>query len=259
MLKKFIAASMSALLATVLFVSSASAATIVVTPADEQGWSTADTRTGGDVNFVTDATSPLPTGALQLTTDATTAAKAQYLKTTNIPLSSITDLSYSTKQNSGPVHAAASYQILVNLNGTSTGFTTLVYEPYINGTVIPGEWQTWDVDAGQLWSSRSFTEGTCSVTAGAGGAPFYSLEDLQAACPNAVVVGFGVNIGTYNPSYDVLTDAVNFNGTVYDFELAPVVPESATTKEECKNGGWMTFGIGYKNQGECVASVVSQN
>jgi len=37
-------------------------------------------------------------------------------------------------------------------------------------------------------------------------------------CPNAVVAGFGVNIGSNNPSYNVLTDLVNFNGDVYDFE-----------------------------------------
>lgn len=227
---------MSALLVTVLFASSASAATIVVTPADEQGWSTADTRPGGDVNFVSDPTSPLPTGALQLTTDATTAAKAQYLKAVSIPLSDITDLSYSTKQTSGPVHAAASYQLLVDLNGGTTtdgGFTTLVYEPYQNGTVLPGVWQNWDVDAGQFWSSRSYTDGTCTVTAGAGGAPFYTLEDLQTACPNAVVIGFGVNIGTFNPSYDVSTDAVTINGTTYDFELVPPLAATASGSSAC--------------------------
>ena len=37
-------------------------------------------------------------------------------------------------------------------------------------------------------------------------------------CPDAVVVQFGVNVGSNNPGYVVRTDLFNFNGTVYDFE-----------------------------------------
>jgi hypothetical protein len=236
------------------------ASTVVVTPTNTQGWSTADTRPGGTVSFVADNTSPYPTGALQLTTDATTAAKAQYLHEENSPLASVTELSYWTKQVSGPAVADASYQVLVDLNGAATGgFTTLVYEPYQNGVVTPGVWQQWDVDAGQFWSSRTFTEGTCAVVAGAGGAPFYSLALLQSTCPDAVVVGYGVNIGTFNPSYVVETDGFNFNGTVYDFEQFLV----ATTKDQCKDGGYVNVtdaeGNAFKNQGQCVSYVVQNS
>jgi hypothetical protein len=268
----------------------AAATTVVVTPSNTQGFSTADTRPGGAVAFVSDPTSPLPTGALQLTTDATNEAKAQYLHATNTPLSQITELAYQTKQVGGPAVADPSYQLAVDLNGATTGgFTTLVYEPYWNGTVTPSVWQAWDVDAGQFWSSSSFTEATCTVTSGAGGPPFYTLAGLQAACPNAVVLGFGVNIGTYNPSYTVEADALNFNTTVYDFELDPVVtptpsasptlaptatPTSTPTiapsatpsltptpspavlgsKDECKNNGWKNFtNPTFKNQGQCVS------
>ena len=35
---------------------------------------------------------------------------------------------------------------------------------------------------------------------------------------------------------------------------APALP---TTKDECKNGGWRTFGV-FKNQGDCVSFVVHQ-
>ncbi len=227
MLKKILTTGVTvAVVGTLALVTLVSAATTtVVTPSNTEGWSTADTRPGGAVNFVADATSPFPGGALQLTTNASTTAKAQYLHATNTPLSAVTDLSYYTKQVSAPfLGAAASYQVIVYLNGTSTGFTTLVYEPYHNGTVATGTWQQWDVDAGQFWSSRSFTDGTCTVTAGGGGAPFYTLAGLQAACPAAVVIGFGVNIGSNNPSYDVYTDGVVFNETTYDFEL--VLPDT---------------------------------
>ena len=233
--------------------------TLVVTAANTRGWSTEDTRPGGTVSFVEDATAPAGSGALGLTTDATTAAKAQYLHATSTPLADVTALSYYTKQNSASFPGGdASYQLLVNLcPGNSTAqFTTFVFEPYQNGVVIPGVWQAWDVDAGQMWSSRSVTcDGAGSVVAGGGGAPFYSLAALQSAFPNAVAVGFGVNIGTFNPAYDVEADLVRFNDTAYDFEVFST-PSSA---EECKNGGWSTFNPPsgpYTNQGQCVASVV---
>jgi hypothetical protein len=242
--------------------------TIVVTPANQQGWSTADTRPGGAVNFVLDSSAPSGVGALQLTTDATTTAKAQYMHAASIALADVTDLSYYTRQVSSPLFAGAdpSYQLPVCLGGATptscTGFTTLVFEPYENiglgtpgGVVIPNVWQKWDVDAGQFWSSRTYTDGTCSVVAGAGGAPFYSLAALKSMCPNAVVAGFGVNIGTNNPAYDVYTDLFNFNGTTYDFEPYEV----ATSKDQCKNGGFATVkradGSAFKNQGDCIQYV----
>jgi hypothetical protein len=258
MIKKIVSGSVLTLAAIITFATLAHAATVVVvTPTDTQGWSTADTRPGGAVNFVADATSPFPDEALQLTTNASTTAKAQYLHGATTTLANVTDLSYYTKNVSGPDFAAPSYQLIVLLNGTSSGFTTLVFEPYQNGTVATGTWQFWDVDAGQFWSSRSFTDGTCSVTAGAGGAPFYTLLGLQAACPNATVVGFGVNIGSNNPSYDVYTDGVTFNDTTYDFELS-VPPTGPQTADDCKDGGWMTFtNPEFRNQGQCVSFVVS--
>jgi hypothetical protein len=249
--------------------------TIVVTPANQQGWSTADTRPGGAVTFVLDSTAPSGIGALQLTTDATTAAKAQYMHAANIPLASVTDLSYYTRQVSAPLFAGAdpSYQLPVCVGGFGTptpsnptgciGFTTFVYEPYENpglgtpgGVVIPNVWQQWDVDAGQFWSSRTATDGgSCNVVAGFGGAPFYSLAVLKTMCPNAVVAGFGVNIGTFNPSYNVYTDLFNFNGTTYDFEPYEV----ATNKDQCKNSGYLSVkradGSAFKNQGDCIQYV----
>ena len=228
--------------------------TVVVTPLHPQGWSTADTRPGGTVSFVADATAPAGTGALELTTDATNAAKAQYMHATSTAIADVTELSYETKQNSGPAVAAPSYQLAVELNGTS-GFTTLVYEPYWNGTVTPGTWQTWDVESGQFWSSASVTCSNGAVTSGAGGPPFYTLRDIAAMCPDAVVIGFGVNVGTYNPNYDVETDLVDFDGTSYDFEQ----DVTASSADQCKDNGWNTVaradGTAFAKQGDCVQYV----
>ncbi len=204
----------------------ADASTVIVAPSNTQGWFAEDQRPGGNYAYIADATSPLPTGALQLTTDNTTASKIQYMHPANVNLADVSAMSYNTKHVSGPNEADPSYQLEVDLNGTSASYTTLVYEPYWNGTVNDtGTWQNWDVmaNSAQLWSSKSFTDGSCSVTAGAGGAPFYSLASLKAACPNAVVLNFGVDVGTYNLNYNVETDGVNFNGTTYDFEQ--VIPD----------------------------------
>jgi hypothetical protein len=232
----------------------AAASTVVVTPAHLQGWSTADTRPGGAVNFVADATTPAGTGALQLTTDSTNTAKAQLMHETNTAIADVTELSYETKQNAGPAVAAPSYQLAVELNGTS-GFTTLVYEPYWNGTVAAGTWQSWDVGSGRFWSSGTVACSNGGVTSGAGGPPFYTLGDIAAMCPDAVVVGFGVNVGTYNPNYDVETDLVDFDGTSYDFEQ----DVTASSVDQCKDGGWSSVaradGTAFANQGDCVQYV----
>lgn len=236
--------------------------TIVVTPANTQGWVEADVRPGGEVGFVSDEAAPYGQGALQLTTDETNTAKAQYMHEADVALTEVGQVSYFNKTNAGPASAAASYQLAVDLNGEAEGgFTTLVFEPYWNDDATPlvqGEWQEWDAYAGEWWSSRSFAEGDCEVVAGAGGPPLYSLSELQASCPEAVVQGFGVNVGTYNPSYDVNVDGINFDGTVYDFELV----NAPTSKEDCKKGGYLNLtdadGSAFKNQGQCVSYMARQ-
>lgn len=241
----------------VLTIGAARAATmtVVVTPAHSQGWGTADTRPGGEVNFVSDSSSPYPSGALQLKTDSTNSAKAQYMHEASVPLDEVTELSYYTKQNSASFAGGdASYQLPMFLNGSS-GFTTLVYEPYQGGggAVVPGTWQSWNVDAGLFWSTRTVTCSNGVVLGGAGGPAIHTLEAVKTACPEAIVLGFGVNIGSFNPAYDVEVDGVNFNGTTYDFELTNV----PSSKDNCKQGGWMSLtdqnGQAFKNQGQCVS------
>lgn len=232
---------------------------IVVTPTATQGWTTADSTPGGAVGFVSDATAPLGAGALQLTTDTTTAAKAQYMHPAATALADVSELSYQAKQVAPATapdafYADPSYQLTALLNGT-TGFTTLVFEPYQNaaqGSIVNNTWQRWDVAAGVVWSTRTVT---CSNGTLVPRPAMYTLAQIKSTCPDAVVTGYGVNIGSNNPSYNVETDAFDFNGTVYDFEPYQV----ATTKSECKHGGWATLrradGSSFKNQGSCVRYV----
>jgi hypothetical protein len=212
----------------------AAAGRVVVTPTNQHGWSTADTRPGGTVTFVSDPTSPYPAGALELTTDLTTTAKAQYLHAANARLASVKRLGYWTKQVSGPPVADPSYQLVMCLNGgngaTCSGFTTLVFEAYQNpaeGPIVPGMWQPWDVASGLFWSTRTVVCSNGAVAGTPGGPATYTLDMIRSLCPGAIVEGFGVNIGSNNPGYVVRTDGFRFNGRIYDFQLT----------DECGDGG----------------------
>jgi hypothetical protein len=238
------------------------AAQIVVTPANTQGWSKDETAGTGEVNFVVDASAP-GAGALQLKTFGP-ADRAQYQHGASTLLSSITELSYDTKQVSGPPEAAAAYQLescLVSATPTTCGgYTTLNFEPYLNpasGPIVAGVWQSWDVDAGLFWSTRTVTCPNGIIQGGAGGSGgLYTLSAIKTACPNAIVLNHYVNVGSgATLPYDVYTDTVNFNGTIYDFEPFLV----ATSASQCKKDGWKTLfradGTPFKNQGDCIQYV----
>ena len=267
--RKFVAITVGALSMCLGIIGTASAATtVIVTPTNTQGWSTADTRPGGAVTYVAgDAPAGGGSASLQLTTDLTTTSKAQYLHNTSTPLSSISNLSYWTKQVSAPFPGAdPSYQLPSCLNGvvgtsTCSGFTTLVFEPYQGGLgpVVPGAWQQWNVSQGLFWSSRTVVCSNGTVVGTPGGPAAYTLAQIKTMCPSAVVVQFGVNIGSNNPGYTVRTDLVNFNGTTYNFEVA----NTPTNKDQCKNGGYAQYtdasGKPFTNQGQCVSFVKHQD
>ncbi len=244
----FVAGAAAVTLAVGVFASSFAASTVIVTPTNVD-WSTAETRTNGDVNFVADADTPYGDGALQLVTGAATGSplqdKAQYLKATSTKLVDVNNVSYWTKQVSASFAAGLpSFQLPVCLYGlneaqtncanvpetATSSFTTLVYEPYVdkgNAAVLSNTWQEWDVAAGKLWSSKTVA-GLVSTQ----GSTTYMLADLKNSYPDAVVFQFGVNVGSNNPNYDTRVDGIVFNETTYDFELvapdesAPSIPQN---------------------------------
>ena len=97
---------------------------------------------------------------------------------------------------------------------------------------------------------------TCSngVVGGTPGGPAgYTIGQVQTMCPSALVIGFGVNIGSNNPGYVVRTDGFDFNGTTYDFQLT----NTPTSKDQCKKDGFVNLtdaqGNAFRNQGQCVS------
>ena len=179
-----------------------------------------------------------------------------------MPVASINELSYSTKQNSASFAQGDAVVPLTlsrrpnwhDLRRLHDLRLRALREP-AQGPVVADLWQSWDVDAGLMWSSRTYT-GTARVCGGRRSRRRSVLHaaGLKTMCPTpSTVVGFGVNVGSNNPSWDVEADFVNFNGTKYDFEMFVV----ATDKDQCKDGGWQTLsranGTAFKNQGDCVS------
>jgi hypothetical protein len=92
---------------------------VVVAPGNTQGWSDSSSTAGGSVDFVTDEDAPRGVGALELSTDSTTTAKANYMLLMEpVAFADLTDLSYYNKTVSASfAQGAASYQLTVCLEG----------------------------------------------------------------------------------------------------------------------------------------------
>jgi hypothetical protein len=219
-------------------------------------------RNAGNGAFRTGpATPPSGVGSFELTTP-TSADKATLFNYDHIgtKLSEIDKISYATYRTAGQAQQVAALNIQVDINGAAPGgFTTLVFEPVYNtnqGVVQDGIWQTWDAFSGGQaiwWSSNPIPSAPNRDT-------FVSWATIVAANPDAVIVGgFGVNQGSGNPglisAVDVLTLGSNGDCITYDFEPFKV----ATTKDDCKNGGYNTMkdaqGNSFKNQGQCIQYV----
>jgi uncharacterized repeat protein (TIGR01451 family) len=251
---------------------SAAGPPVFVLPSNTQGWASSDTRPGGTVSFVADTGAPNGgSGALRLATDNTSTAKADYFHSASqTPLSAVTELGYWTKQvGASLAEGGPSFQLPVFLNGGTSGFTTLVFEPVYNQSqqnVTPNVWQSWDVDAGRFFSTRTVTctggtpDPAVVQNTSFSPLPLYSLANIQAMCPNAVVAGYGANVGSGNPAYDVRVDLFNFNGTVYDFELGTDLVINKTAQPDPVNAGSdVTYTITLINTGpgDAPSTVVS--
>jgi hypothetical protein len=180
-------------------------------------WYRWDTRTGGGVNLTTDFGDPDGAGnvALALTTNHLTSAKAQLYNTqvAGTSLATISALSYNTFHDSdttGFANGNAALQLVIDYDGgdLSTGFTTLTYEPYLNGAVTPDVWQPWETTEGEWYTSRQITCGDYTLGPSQGG-EMDSLAEIGAGCPDALVGALGLNIGSNNPNYVVGADLIH--------------------------------------------------
>ncbi len=162
---------------------------------------------------------PLGVGSLQLSTTGTGSHWTVYnYDWMGTPLSALTTLGYSTFTTSSTTDPALQIEIDPgNTTGTDAGVTysTLNFEPYLNGTVTPGTWQDWNVLNGKVWGTH--------LT----GAPMSSpvtWSEFLALYPNATVkYGLGVNVGSgwstpMTGNVDALSVGTAAGTTTYNFE-----------------------------------------
>jgi hypothetical protein len=231
---------------------------VVVTPSAMNGWSESTTG-AGDVAFVEVADAPLGDGALNLTTEADNNDRASISRSEDVRLADVTALGYSTYRGAGFIDEGnAAYRVSIDADGDSSTTEdrgSLVFEPYWQndglGDPTPnaqGEWQKWDVLGGVFWASISGGNAISGMSNGAGGPPFYSIDDVLALHPDAMVTGISVGVGSYNQNYDVLVDEVVFGyetGSAietytYDLEPAPVVGTLGIVAYQCLSGTTVT-------------------
>jgi hypothetical protein len=240
------------------FAASASPSTVVVTPAHLQGWEIYTTATG-QVSFVHDSTSPLPNGALQIDTPATSDESQVYRNVTPTPISSVTNMSYSAKRLAGATYAAPAYVVGIDPDGNTSDTSDEIYawyEPVYDPSAPTdySNWQTYTLDTTTtpFWSFDTIDG---SGHGGANGANLFTLNDVKAAHPNAKVIDITLNVGSGTPGWSVRADNVTFNDTTWDFQLTNV----PTDKNQCKNNGYKNYtdanGDAFSNQGQCVSFV----
>lgn len=136
--------------------------------------------------------------------------------------------------------------------GSVLGFTTVTFDPTLAYSV--------------------------TTRGGASASPFACPAvpaDMDLLSAGSNIRMFALNVGdssTSDMGLDGYLDNVVVNMdsdvTTYDFEVAtptptltptPVLVGPAESKDQCKEEGWMTFNNPtYKNQGDCVSSVVSK-
>jgi hypothetical protein len=209
------------------------------------------------------ATPPSGSGSLELTT-VTGAEKAFLFNFDHIgtKLSDVGEISYNTFRTAGSLQQVAALNVVVDYNGPSVagGFSTLVFEPVYNtdqGPIVSGQWQDWTATGSGVWWSTKPINGQCEFTC------YKTWAEIVASNPDATVLGgVGINQGSGNAGLTTAVDAFTFDETTYNFELVAPKPVTASSKDQCKDGGWTNFETSsnvrtYKNQGQCVADVSS--
>ncbi len=130
---------------------------------------------------------------LYLNTPTVDAYVYGFMDAGNTKLSDVDAMSYETlrlAQSAGFEQTLPAYILYVDTNGTATagGEKYMFYEPYYNGSVTEGTWQTWDAyDGGD---AKWYISGT--------GQTLRTWDYFVADLPDAVVIAYGFNQGTSN-------------------------------------------------------------
>ena len=245
---------------------------LIVTPNSNDWAFVNDNGTSGDwtAGFQTGpGTPPLGTGSAYMHLSSASAGIILITqKYQGTLLSDIQTLGYSTYTNASP--AAMAFQINYDPDLASAGpdpwYGRLVYEPYINGTVTNGAWQTWDTingGDGKWWASdnaNSPVDNTCTQASPC------TWNTLISTWPNigirndalsGIVFKAGSGWNGFAGNVDNLTVEIGGGTDTYDFEPLPMVVyvNSAYTPGSC--GGHICNYDAFPTIGEGVTGVAS--
>lgn len=238
-----------------LVVALAKAATVVVSPANMNGWNFETTDNNGDnapgngntAQFVTGpATPPLGTGSAELATapnQGDTSSQIRNILYGGVRLDALTALSYSTYVTANNGQQFPYIELNIATTGSGAPDDILFFEPPYQtpSTGNPGlpdqgpttlnTWQTWDALRGGWWDNN----GVLNPGTGVG-----SISTYLATYPNATIENAVSGLGGVRLTMGFASPSDNFNGyvdnftigtangtTTYDFEPAPV-PEPST-------------------------------
>lgn len=251
-------ASIAGLLALAVVATPAIAAgssTVVVTPANNQGWAfNPDPDNTTPYNFTEDEQS-VGAGSLYVQPISSEPARKFIAeKQLNIPVSDFNSLSYD---------------FLIAGTGTEADADQYYLNVYANISSAPNYYDCRYDYVPTIGSTDDFTTASFSST----GTPTDVVRRGSSSltvCPptlaqmpeGSYIRAFTLNLGDTSASdaglagyFDKVVVSTTASTTTYDFELREA---RATNKDECKNGGYMNFSANYKNQGQCVSSVVSK-
>jgi len=216
----------------------ASAATIVVTPATPTWSLIVETPTASGTFVTGPATPPAGTGSLQLVNGPSGGGILfSTLSHSGRRLDDIAALGYSAYVVSaaGP-SITASLQLDVDYDvtdGTTTWQGRLVYDPGSSGGAVPAAtWIDYDTQAGppRWWSTGTPIVGNTPLAKACSQASPCTWAQVLANYPNAairpLVGGFGVKLGNAGAAATVAVDRVVIAGTIYDFEPTGTPPVS---------------------------------
>lgn len=175
----------------------------------------------------------------------------------NAPIADVNSISYDFKIASGTVAAASQFYMNVYANfGTSSDYK--FYDCRYN--VVPtigatGAFTTVVFDPTQAYD--------VTTRGGASASPFPCPAipaDMNLVSAGSNIRAFALNLGDTSINdlglsghFDNVVTDTDSGAIIYDFDPAVVVPPEATTKDDCKLGGYTTYG--FKNQGQCVRFV----
>ena len=162
-----------------------------------------------------------------------------------------------TDDNCGGGSPRVSLGVDTNSDNVADGYVHIAIGPSPSFTGCTAGWQTTgnligNSDAGRYDYSQF------------GGSPFTTYSGAPASVTGGnVVEAFVVVDGSWSAAatggdseQTVLVDNLTFNTSVETFD-----PAVASSKDECKNGGWMDLvddqGNSFKNQGDCVSYVAT--